>query len=448
MAPLTPRVRAIATPFICDSCLGRVRLSHGLNSRTTRYLSLSSASTNHQASSRFSVPSSYVFTRAHTSKTHQFIQPTQPRRQYATDFATKTHPPLAAKGLTPLPNRRLVSLSGPDAAKFLQGLVTNSVDPHGQSSFYCAFLNARGRVLWEVFIWVLPEGGQWACYIEVDSEEVDALLQHLRRHKLRSKINIALVPENEVGVWSAWGLDQEQLQGDSLIAYLPDPRAPGFGIRCLLNGDQGSDDKKTDLHLPVVDTQQYHIRRYLYGIPEGPREIQREGALPMEFNFDLSDAIDFKKGCYVGQELTIRTKHTGVVRKRVLPIQLYHPGDTIPEDQLSFFDPASNAADLIETGTDIKPVPAYADPKKVRAAGKFIAGAGNVGLALCRLEMMTDMRVNSEGVSVRPGAEFIVQSSDVAGNEIRIKAIVPQWLRDKESAVWHKERRVPVGNMD
>jgi folate-binding protein YgfZ len=316
------------------------------------------------------------------------------------------------------------------------------VDAHPSSPFYCAFLNARGRVLWDAFIWAIPDK-EWACYIEVDSEEADGLLKHLKRHKLRSKITLAAVPENEVGVWSAWGLTQDQLQDDSLISSFLDPRAPGFGVRCLFQGNQGMEGK-TNPPFPILDTQQYHIRRYLYGIPEGPKEIQRENALPMEFNFDLSDGIDFRKGCYVGQELTIRTKHTGVVRKRILPVQLYRAGDSIGADKdAPDFDPTWTAGESLESGTDIKPLPQFADPKRVRATGKYIAGIGNVGLALCRLEMMTDMGITNEGGSYKQGAEFILKSAEstAAEDSVRIKAIVPQWFREKERAVWSKGRR-------
>ena len=109
-------------------------------------------------------------------------------------YSTASIPEQSSLGIAPLPHRRLVSLSGVDAAKFLQGLITNNVDPSFESSFYSAFLDARGRVLWDVFIWVWPDllaqKGQWACYIEVDEAEVDALKKHLKKHKLRSKIHI------------------------------------------------------------------------------------------------------------------------------------------------------------------------------------------------------------------------------------------------------------------
>ncbi|KAF1846996.1 Aminomethyltransferase folate-binding domain-containing protein [Cucurbitaria berberidis CBS 394.84] len=332
---------------------------------------------------------------------------------------------ISKPGIASLPHRRLICLSGPDAAKFLQGLITNNVDPSRHAPFYSAFLDARGRVLWDVFIWAWPElsatagKGHWACYIEIDEGEVDALKKHLKRHKLRSKITIEDVDSEGQGgvrVWAAWGSTADLLRNDDSVPALSDPRAPDM-YRCLA----GTDHVRTQGFVPL-DAKEYHLQRYQYGIPEGPKEIPRESALPMECNIDLSQGIDFKKGCYVGQELTIRTKHTGVVRKRVLPIQLYDTGasDTLPE-----------------SGTDIKQLDENGGIKKGRAAGKFIAGIGNVGLALCRLENMTSMKVSAEGGSWKPGIEFGIQTD---GGIVKVKPVLHEWFVLRERDLWDKKR--------
>jgi folate-binding protein YgfZ len=292
-------------------------------------------------------------------------------------------------------------------------------------------------VLWDIFVWVYPElvakETGWACYIEVDGGEVDAMLRHLKRHKLRSKITIKLVEEGEMSVWSAWGVPPEQLQGERFVASLPDPRGfstGDFGTRCLMQGNEAP----SDAPVPVVEEQQYHIRRYMAGIPEGPLEIPRETALPMECNIDLSHGIDFRKGCYVGQELTIRTKHTGVVRKRILPVQLYTSPSSIDAN-------AKVSVPTPPSGADIKQLDENGSIKKGRAAGKFITAIGDVGLALCRLEMMTSMRVSAEGGSWKQGLEFGVQmQEDGAGDVVRLRAVVGQRFRERERDVWDKAR--------
>lgn len=328
-------------------------------------------------------------------------------------------------GVAPLLHRRLISLSGPDTVKFLQGLITNNVHADRKQPFFAAFLDSRGRVLWDVFVWVYPEllAGRdtWSCYIEVDGSELEALRKHLKRHKLRSKVSIDVVPEGELAIWAAWGQAYGVVNTDAVVATLCDPRGDMSSLwRFLVKPNSGLAFE--GLH--VQGTQQYHLQRYKQGIAEGPIEIPRESALPMEVNIDLAQGIDFKKGCYVGQELTIRTKHTGVVRKRILPIRLH---------------PAAPATPLIESGSDIKQLDRTDTMKKGRAAGKFVASIGNVGLALCRLEMMTPMRVSAEGGSYRDGIEFGV----IAGNSediVKVKPILHQWFVRKEQQLWAKTK--------
>ena len=125
------------------------------------------------------------------------------------------------------------------------------------------------------------------------------------------------------------------------------------------------------------------------GVAEGQGEMVREVALPLESNLDLMGGVDFRKGCYVGQELTIRTRHTGVVRKRILPVVVWGVGG----------DAESGGGDngkggvggleylpdyrgrLPEPGAEIR----RADTGRKRV-GKWLGGVGNVGLALWRLE--------------------------------------------------------------
>jgi folate-binding Fe-S cluster repair protein YgfZ len=140
--------------------------------------------------------------------------------------------------------------------------------------------------------------------------------------------------------------------------------------------------------------------------------------LPMNANIDLMNGIDFKKGCYIGQELTIRTHHTGVVRRRTLPIALYDPATGAPE-KLEY--DSSFALPLPARDTDIRK-----DDKRKRPTGKFIASIGNIGLGMCRLEQMTDLVVSGEPSTYTPEDRFTVQ---VAEENLGLKAFVPDWIR-------------------
>jgi len=325
----------------------------------------------------------------------------------------------SASGSVFLSHRRLVSLSGPDAAKFLQGLVTNNVDASRHAPFYAAFLNARGRVLWDVFIWVWPElvaanSGHWACYIEIDQSEVVPLMQYLKRHRLRSKVVIEQI--DQAGVWAAWGDTAGLVRKEQVTSLLQDPRAPGLHRYLLLQHRNSLVEG-----INAVDPSEYHFQRYLHGIAEGPIEITRESALPMECNLDLSSGIDFKKGCYVGQELTIRTKHTGVVRKRILPVRLQ-----------------SLSASHIQTpGAVITQLDEAGKPKKGRPCGKIIAGVGDVGLALCRLEMMTSMEIKGEEGRRDLDTQFGVDTVD---GVVKVKAVVHDWFFLRERNIWHNHK--------
>lgn len=280
------------------------------------------------------------------------------------------------------------------------------------------------------------DDGDWSCFIEVDANEIESLVKHLKRHKLRSKVTIRIVEEGEWEVFAAWN-DSKPPSSNSSIQAVPDPseqitftdpRVPNFGHRILLSAPSSASKEEALARshlpesLPESELSYYTLRRYLHGIPEGQAEIIREQALPQESDIDFMNGIDFRKGCYVGQELTIRTHHTGVVRKRILPVQLYRTGNGMPE-RLEYDKDWMGGVPA--AGTNIKKVEG-----KGRSTGKFLAGIGNVGLALCRLEMMTDVRLTAEGGTYKEGDEFAVEVQK-GGKETRIKPFVPVWMRDK-----------------
>lgn len=337
-----------------------------------------------------------------------------------------------------------------------------------RTATYTAFLNSQGRLLHDVFIYPIPKGNlsggggstaaddEIAWLIEVDKAEITNLMKHLKKHKLRAKITLRALEDGEHSVWAAWNNQSTEprwaaynLESDfpfshsnSSLAVVGciDTRAPGFGTRYVT---PGSEDLQTHLpedslvQGPKVDMSTYTLRRMLHGVAEGQKEIIRESALPMEYNMDMARAIDFRKGCYIGQELTIRTHHTGVVRKRILPVQLYDNQDSAG-GLSQCYDPNTN---LVQppSGANIS----RAGGRRGRSAGKFIGGVGNVGLALCRLEMMTDISLTGESSQYNPSQEWQVSwdgaedespsssSSEGQGQgQVKLRALVPTWLRE------------------
>ncbi|CAK7209572.1 ccr4 associated factor [Sporothrix eucalyptigena] len=370
-----------------------------------------------------------------------------------------------ASGAAALASRRLISVSGPDAAKYLHGVITASIlrlqtkpDPGSEATappagLYSAFLSAQGRVLHDVFVYrdTLGVGKHAAAatdvnsfLIEVDADTATTLTKHIKRYKLRAKFDVRLLEAGELTVWHGWGLPgafQSFTEG-GLIAH-HDTRAPGLGWRFVAP----SSSLPPSIELDVADESAYRVHRYLLGVAEGQREILYNQALPLESNMDIMGGIDYHKGCYVGQELTIRTRHRGVVRKRVLPCIVYGADETQPET-LAEARVASNRdiASTILAETSIGRV-----GKKGRSAGKWLSGVGNLGLALCRLEIMTDVVLPGEAaaaaVTFNPASEFVMNVAEQAPAKegeaeakaeaeasgpttpVKIKAFVPDWLR-------------------
>ncbi|KAJ6102661.1 transferase caf17 [Penicillium sp. IBT 16267x] len=362
-----------------------------------------------------------------------------------------TLPPDA--GYAQLTNRGLISITGIDSTTFLQGLTTQNMlvtndpsKPVRRTGTYTAFLNSQGRILNDAFIYPvpIPSGNELEWLVEVDKNEVPTLLKHLKKHKLRAKLKLRALEDGERTVWSSWK-DHEQprwaaynLESESAaispfthssdIVGCIDTRAPGFGSRIIT---PGSEDLRT--HFPdesqlagsQVGLDAYTVRRILSGVPEGQLEIIRESALPMECNMDMARAIDFRKGCYVGQELTIRTHHTGVIRKRILPVQFYTQEMSTADGPV--YEPSAEIP-LPPIGTNIM----KAGGRRGRSAGKFLNGVGNIGLALCRLEMMTDIALTGEGTQYTPGSEFKLSWTTELDQpaEVKLQAFVPSWIRE------------------
>ncbi|XP_036080645.1 putative transferase CAF17, mitochondrial isoform X2 [Rousettus aegyptiacus] len=203
-----------------------------------------------------------------------------------------------------------------------------------------------------------------AFLLECDSSVLDALQKHLVLHKIRRKVTVEPCPE--LHVWAVLSCDPEGASGATLLqehkstAILTrDPRTARMGWR-LLAQDKGS------TLVPggqLGDLQDYHRHRYLQGVPEGVHDLPPGVALPLESNLAFMNGVSFTKGCYIGQELTARTHHMGVIRKRLFPVQLSGP---LPANGI-----APGTTVLTESG---------------QAAGKYRAGQGDVGLALLHSE--------------------------------------------------------------
>jgi len=305
-----------------------------------------------------------------------------------------------------------------------------------------------------------------AYFIEVDANEVDTLYKHIKKYKLRAKVDIRAIDEGEWNVWSIWDEGEPwtphpaqaseggdtaisggtsappQSETDDTIGAL-DARAPGMGRRLILPRD-ASPASALPNSSSQADLSAYTLRRILRGVPEGQDEIPRETGLPQNYNIDFMGGIDFRKGCYLGQELTIRTHHTGIVRKRVLPVMLYGAEEKQPTKHE--YIPDTDLASPLVPFSDIVPI----GKRSKRPVGKWITGVGNVGLGLCRLERLADIVLTDTvegrnrwtpedefnvvaGVSEEgEGSEQVAEEAKVEeGKEVKIRAFMPDWHRSK-----------------
>lgn len=199
-----------------------------------------------------------------------------------------------------LPSRALVVVSGADWRSFLQGLLTQDVESlaPGEARF-AALLTPQGRLLWDMFAVGRDDG----CWLEVAREQREAIVQRLSMYRLRAKVAIAA---DETAVSALFGADAASAPG-----FIRDPRLPELGWR----GYGASLPPGAEL----ADEAAYDAHRLELGVP-GPADWGSDRTYPIEADFDLLGGIDFRKGCFVGQETTSRMKRRGQIKTRMLPI--------------------------------------------------------------------------------------------------------------------------------
>lgn len=223
-------------------------------------------------------------------------------------------------------DRGILKISGPDRLTFLQGLVTNDVTQLTEDkSLYSLLLTSQGKHSFDLFL--MAVGDEW--WVEADRARLDELKKRLSLYKLRSNISIDI--DLDQHIFSLWGnevthvFDLANIPGRTQHtplwhAYV-DPRCAQLGIRMVidtthLNGLQQCEG------VIVVEAEDYRYHRYGLGIPESNSDLLVDKSIPLENSMDELNAIDWNKGCYMGQELTSRTRYRGLVRKRLFPITI------------------------------------------------------------------------------------------------------------------------------
>lgn len=261
------------------------------------------------------------------------------KRNLLHQFLRRIHSEPPPKILYPLESRKLLKVAGSDASVFLQGLITNDMRhfEEGAKSMYAMFLNNRGRVLYDTLIHKFDD----TFMIECDKNVLSLLHRHLKLYKLKRKVEIADMcskfklwafiappdamtdsndPTSKIHLYK----DPRLVDVGYNINIYKDPRLEELGFRILSHASV-----KEDTILNVVgkdvtvekSEKGYKQLRYKLGVSEGACDLPPGSSFPLEANCDYLHGVSFHKGCYIGQELTARVHHTGVVRKRIMPLK-------------------------------------------------------------------------------------------------------------------------------
>lgn len=276
---------------------------------------------------------------------------------------------------TALPGRAVISLTGPDAESFLQGLVSNDIAPAFRDQVvWAAFLTPQGKFRHEFFLY--PDGHD-GLLIECESgARLMDLGRSLRKYVLRADVKLGL--RQDLFVYALWGAGSADLLGREGQRIVPvdqgvlalDPRLPAMGAR-LVAPEKVALSYLAEIGVAPAPFGDWDRHRVLLGIPDGARDLQPDKAILLESGFEELNGLDWKKGCYMGQELTARTKYRGLVKKRLMPVKLE---GGVPEE-----------------GTQVL-------TDESRDAGTLFSVVGDYGLALLRLaavEAQTALHVGS-----------------------------------------------------
>ena len=260
-----------------------------------------------------------------------------------------------------LPERGVIEVSGEDRVAFLQGLVSNDVAKATPGrTVWAALLTPQGKWLADFFI--LTDGDRFL--LDCEAGQIPMLVQRLGRFRLRSKVVVAR--RDELRVYAAWGHPVPASEG--VIA--PDPRLEQAGWRIVSDGSVAAD----------ADADAWDRHRLALGLPDGSRDLEAEKTVLLEAGFDELNGVSWSKGCYMGQELTARTKYRGLVKRRLVPVEVEGP---LP----------SPGSPILRDGMEV---------------GTMRSGRDERGMAVLRLDALRDT---------------------LACGEARLVTRVPDWMR-------------------
>lgn len=225
-------------------------------------------------------------------------------------------------------DRAIIAVAGEDRQTFLQGLISNDTAKVSASrAIYATLLTAQGRFLFDLFL--ADDADRYL--VDCAGPRRADLVKRLSMYRLRSKVTIADADNDWCvalvfgdGAAVAFGLNAGAGYAAAFgggIAYV-DPRLPELGVRLILPRATARQELAKLPAAEDADGAAYHRLRIGLGVPDAARDLTPEKSILLENGFDELNAVDWQKGCYMGQELTARTRYRGLVRKRLLPVRI------------------------------------------------------------------------------------------------------------------------------
>lgn len=259
----------------------------------------------------------------------------------------------------------VIAVSGADRVSFLNGLLSNDVAVAPGRAVFAALLTAHGRYRSDFIVFADPD----RLLLVTRRDEIASILPLLRRYRLRAQVELTDI-SNSFAVHAAWGEAIETAE-----RHAPDPRLAEAGSIILAAG----------LLACTATASAYDSHRLALGLPDGPPDLEPEKTLLMEAGFDELAGISWTKGCYMGQELTARTRYRGLVKRRLVPVTLAGP---LPPP-----------GTLIHAGE--------------REVGDIRSGRDHLALAMIRVDSLR---------------------LDLHAGDIAVKPHIPHWMRLAEPA--------------
>ncbi len=225
-----------------------------------------------------------------------------------------------------LKNKTILSIEGRDRVSFLQGLVTQDVtNVTSQKSLYSLLLSPQGKYLYDFFI--LPGNkDNTKLFIVIEKTKAQEFLRRLNLYKLRSEVTLSLLEASSVFAWWGEKKEEEKLpseKGETFfqenLILIRDPRLRSLGgFLICVSQEEGKNFLRAH-KFEEEDEHKYNLFLLKEGIPNGSQDMIVDKAIPLECGMDELGAINWQKGCYLGQELTARTRYRGEIRKRLFP---------------------------------------------------------------------------------------------------------------------------------